>query len=95
MNNQHTQLAKRREQLIAASEAQRLALAKNLKTWHRPLAIADKGIAVVRYVKHNPLLAVGASTLIAILRPKGMATWLQSGWAALQIVRNITKRLRK
>lgn len=89
MNRKLTRLAERRSLLIAQAEAQRTALALNLGPWRARLALADKGIAAVRYVRSRPVLIVGAALLLAALRPRRVGTWLQRGWLAWQIRRRL------
>lgn len=89
MNRKLTRLAERRSLLIAQAEAQRTALALNLAPWRARLALADKGIAAVRYVRSRPVLIVGAALLLAALRPRRVGTWLQRGWLAWQIRRRL------
>ena len=71
---------------------QRTALALNLGPWRARLALADKGIAAVRYVRSRPVLIVGAALLLAALRPRRVGTWLQRGWLAWQIRRKLFGR---
>ena len=89
MNGKLTRLAERRRLLIAQAEAQRTALAANMAPWRARLALADKGIAAVRYVRSRPGLLVAAALLVAALRPRRVGTWLQRGWLAWQIRRRL------
>jgi hypothetical protein len=92
MNKKLTRLAERRGLLIAQAEAQRAALTINIAPWRSHLALADKGIAAVRYIRSRPALIVGAALLIAVLRPRRAGTWLQRGWLAWQIGRRLRGR---
>lgn len=92
MNGKLTRLAERRSLLIAQAEAQRTALAINIAPWRARLALADKGIAVVRYVRSRPALILGVALLVAALRPRRAGTWLQRGWLAWQIGRRLRGR---
>lgn len=92
MNKKSVRLAERRSLLIAQAEAQRTALAHNLAPWRARLALADRGIAAVRYVRSRPGLLVAAALLVAALRPRGVGTWLQRGWLAWQIRRRLFGR---
>jgi hypothetical protein len=92
MNKKLTRLAERRNQLVAQAAAQRTALAHDLEPWRARLALADQGIAVIRYVKRHPALLAGAALLIAALRPRRVGTWLQRGWVAWQIGRRLRGR---
>ncbi|MGZ8262289.1 MAG: YqjK family protein, partial [Methylotenera sp.] len=54
MNKKLTRLSERRQQLVAQAAAQRTVLAQNIGPLRSPLALADKGLAAVRYVKQRP-----------------------------------------
>lgn len=92
MNKKLVRLAERRSLLIAQAEAQRTALAYNVKPWRSRLALADRGIAAVRYVRSRPGLLVAAALLVAALRPRRVGTWLQRGWLAWQIRQRLLRR---
>jgi hypothetical protein len=92
MNKKLVHLAERRSLLIAQAEAQRTALAHNLTPWRARLALADRGIAAVRYVRSRPGLLVPAALLFAALRPRRVGIWLQRGWLAWRIRRRLFGR---
>ncbi|MCD6708023.1 MAG: YqjK-like family protein [Thiobacillus sp.] len=97
MNEKLIRLAERRERLIAQAAAQRLALAQNIEPWRAPLARADQGLAVLRYLKGHPAWIVGGIALLAALRPgrvsaAGIGKWLTRGWATWQMVRKLRGR---
>jgi hypothetical protein len=89
MNIKLTLLAERRSRLIAQAAAQRTALAHNLAPWRARLALADRGVAAVRYVGRHPALIVGGALLLAALRPRHAGRWLRRGWLAWQIGRRL------
>ena len=90
MSRKLAHLAERRSVLVAQAEAQRIALAHNLRPWRARLSLADKGIAAVRYVRRHPALLVGSALLLAALQPKRVGRWLQRGW----LIWRIRNRLR-
>lgn len=97
MNEKLIRLAERRERLVAQAAAQRLALAKNIEPWRRPLARVDQGLAVLRYIKGHPAWIVGGVALLTALRPgrvraAGVGKWLTRGWATWQMVRKLRGR---
>ena len=92
MNRKLTRIAEQRSLLVARAAAQRTALAHNLAPWRARLALADRGIAAVRYVRNRPGLLVAAALLLAALRPRRVGTWLQRGWLAWQIRRRLFGR---
>lgn len=89
MNKNLTRLAERRTQLVAQSAAQRTVLAHNLEPWRTRLALADRGIAAVRYVRCHPALMLGGALLLTALRPRRVGTWLQRGLLVWQIGRRL------
>ncbi len=91
MNKKLSRLAERREYLVAQAAAQRTALAQNLAPWRAPLALADHGIAAFRYIRHSPVLAVGATFIIAALRPQHAGKWLGRIWVVWQLGRRFLR----
>ncbi len=91
MNRKLTRLAERRERLVAQAAAQRAALARDLEPWRARLALVDRGIAALRYVRRHPALAVGAAFIIAVWLPKGTGKWAGRAWAAWQFWRGMLR----
>jgi hypothetical protein len=92
MNRKLARLAERRSLLVAQAAVQRTALELNLAPWRARLALADRGIAAVRYVRSRPALILGVALLVAALRPRRAGTWLQRGLLAWQIGRRLRSR---
>lgn len=95
MNEKLAQLAKRRQLLIEQAAAQRVTLARNIEPLRIPLAVVDRGIRVVRYVKRYPIIALGASALFGILRHTRAIRWLRSGWTLFKSTRSLRDLLLK
>lgn len=91
MNSKLTQLAERRQQLVAQADAQRAILTDTLEPWRARLARVDRGVAVLRYVSSHPILMVGASLLLAALRPRRVGKWLQHGLMVWQLGRRFLR----
>ncbi|HEY9099343.1 MAG TPA: YqjK-like family protein [Thiobacillus sp.] len=91
MNSKLTQLAERRQQLVGTAAAQRATLTDTLEPWRTRLAQVDRGMAVLRYVRSHPVLWVGASLLLTVLRPRRVGRWLQHGLMAWQIGRRLRR----
>ncbi|MHB1083469.1 MAG: YqjK family protein [Thiobacillus sp.] len=90
MNNKRAQLAARRQQLVAQAAAQRSTLAYNLEPWRARLALADRGVAVLRYIGRTPaLMMAGGALLLVFLRPGRAGKWLQRGLLVWQIGRRL------
>lgn len=92
MNGKSARLAERRERLVAQAAAQRAALAQNLEPWRAPLALADQGVAALRYLRHHPALLVGATFMIVALRPKRLGRGLGLAWSAWQLGHRLLRR---
>jgi hypothetical protein len=55
--------------------------------WRARLALADRGVAVLRYIGRSPALMVGPAFLLAALRPRSVGKWLRRGLMLWQIGR--------
>jgi len=51
-------------------------LARNLEPWRMPLALADQGLAALRFIKNYPAAWVVGIVLFAVLRPGRVGKWL-------------------
>jgi hypothetical protein len=91
MNERLQRLAERRQQLVARAAVQRAALAQHIEPWRTPLALADRGLAAVRYVRRHPGLVIGAAALLAVLRPTRAGRWLQRSWVLVSVVRKLLR----
>lgn len=89
MRYRSADLAAKRERLVAKAAVQRVELAHQIQPWRARLAVADKGISVVRMVGRHPLLLAGAALLLAVWRPRRTVKLLQYGWVAWQLVREL------
>ena len=89
MNKKLIHLAERRSLLVKLAAAQRTALTHHMEPWRARLALADRGVAVFRYMGRHPALMVGAALLLAALRPQRAGKWLSRGWVMWQIGRRL------
>jgi hypothetical protein len=87
MNRKLAHLAERRSQLVAQAAAQRTMLAHGMRPWRARLALADRGMAALRYIGRNPALIAGAALLFAMWQPRRFGKWLQRGLMVWQIGR--------
>jgi hypothetical protein len=92
MNEKLAQLAARRKRLIAQAAAQRTALAQGIEPWRMPLAMADQGLAALRYIKSHPAVLIGGVALFAVVRPGGIWKWLRRGWGTWQFLRKLRSK---
>jgi hypothetical protein len=91
MNDKLVRLAKRRELLVAQAAAQRIILAQNIAPWRAPLALADQGLAVLRFIRRHAVWVAGGGLLLGVLRPAGgsVGKWMRRAWVGWQIVRKL------
>ena len=87
MNHTLQKLAVRRQHLIVQAASQRQLLAHDSHSLHQPLAMMDKVLAALRYIKHHPIyIAGGGAALLSIAKPSGIGKWYRRGWLAWQIL---------
>jgi hypothetical protein len=92
MNNRQRQLAARRRHLVAQAATQRTVLAHELVPWGARLALVDRGVAGIRYIRRHPVLMMSAAFALAILRLRLTGKWLQRGLLMWQLGRRLGKR---
>ena len=92
MNKKLIRLAERRERLVTRAAEQRVALAQNIEPYRAPLALADRGITALRYIRSHPEWLVGVVVLFAALRPGRVGKWLKRGLVPLQIMYTLRGR---
>lgn len=86
-------IAERRQKLILSASEQRKQLIQNIEPLRAPLAIADRGLEIIRYFRENPLLMVGTTALLGIVRPLRYTKWFHAGWFAFKLTRNLRRWL--
>ena len=99
MNEKLAALTERRQRLIYKAASQRIVLAQNMESLHKPLVIAGHGLEVVRYFRKYPVLMVGLSTFTGVLIRKlhvaRFSALLQTSWSVFQLVRDVRESIRK
>ena len=65
----------RRARLITEADAQRTALAGELRACGSVLKVADRGFAWAGWLRARPYLVVALVTAVAVLRPKLALAW--------------------
>jgi YqjK-like protein len=79
--------AQRRGEMITLAAEQRDALAQQVQDIQRPLAFANRALAVVHYLKSHPLLVALPFGLFAIRRSRMLLRWFGRGWLAKEVIR--------
>jgi hypothetical protein len=83
MNEKSHGLTQRRSELLARIAVQREEMAEIGAEWNTPLALADQGMAAVRYLRQHPLLVVGAMAIFVIRRHR-VAGLMWGVWRVLK-----------
>lgn len=89
MNERMSAVMQRRGELLARIAAQRGQVAQFASRWEAPLALADQGLAAVRYVRAHPGLVAGVVAVV-VLRRRGVLGLLRGGWRIWQGYRYFT-----
>lgn len=95
MSDSMTNLLQRRAELQARIAAQRGEMAGIAARLHSPLAIADRGIAALRFLNTGPFMAAGIVVML-VARRHGAAALLGSGlrlWTGYRALSAIWSRL--
>ena len=79
MSERMLELRQRRGELLARIDAQRGQLAKIGSRWEGPLALADRGVSILRLLRGYPMLVASVVSLV-VLRRRGMVGLFRSAW---------------
>lgn len=93
MNAELIRIAERKASLVAKIGRQRTELAQATTPWYEPLALVDKGLLAVRYLKCHPVLLVGLAIVSVVLRPKFSASRFQRGWVVWKMALAVKRGL--
>ena len=86
-------LERRKNALVAKIARQRLDLAADAQILKAPLAAADKGIALGRYLTAHPLIPALAAFVFAVLKPARAFKWMKRGWFLWGVYKNAREKL--
>lgn len=78
MNN--NDLLLRQQLLLRRSQQLRLSLADQARALERPLAAVDTVQRGLRWLYANPLVPLGALTLLVVMRPRRVIRWTARAW---------------
>jgi len=79
MNKQMLEVMQRRGELLARITSQREQMAEIGTRWQAPLAIADQGLAAMRFLRSNPVLVAGVAALF-VIRRRGVVGLVTGVW---------------
>jgi hypothetical protein len=78
-----SEIVRRKERLIARCEAQRNEIADVFHDLERPIALADRGLNIFRFLRAHPVLVSGAIALVVALSRRstaGLVARALAGW---------------
>ena len=87
MNKKLSLVAQRRQILTSQIAQQRHTLGTQISPWQARLAMAERGLAAIHYVRSHPALWIGGAVLFGLYRKRRTGKWLKGGLAALQLLR--------
>jgi len=84
--NRLAELRLRRERLIARSAVQRVELARELAPWSAPIALIERGLTGIGWLRRHPVaIAIGVAVMV-VIRPRRFLGGVRQGMAAWRIV---------
>lgn len=89
MNEQMREVMQRRGELLVRIAAQREQVGQIGTRWQSPLALADQGLAAVRFLRSHPALVVGVAALF-VIRRRGVMGLAKVGMLAWKGYRHFT-----
>jgi hypothetical protein len=92
MNERLAEAIRRRAALVAQAAVQRNEIGRWVQPWQLPLGLVDRGIALVRRVRTNPLaLAIGVLLLFRLGSGR-WSVWAGRLWTGWQIYQSLHDR---
>ena len=85
MNRRLAALADRRRMLLERIVTQRIEVAEIASELKRPLALADAGLGVVRFLRDHPGLVSGGLVALLSFRGKGIAGQARKWWRLMYL----------
>ena len=82
---QHVALALKKERVLGRIDEQRRRAAQDLARLKKPLALADKLVSGVLFVKERPWIAGVAGVAVAVAGRKRLFTWAGRAWTAWRV----------
>lgn len=89
MNENMLELMERREKILERISLQRGQLAQIGSEMRGHLWLADKGMAIARFLRFHPLLVAGMAALF-LVRRRTVADIVWVGWLVWKVIRDLT-----
>jgi hypothetical protein len=93
--NRLDELRSRRNRLVLRTAAQRDSVARDFQALERPLALADRGLAAVQYLRAHPVFVLAGIAVLVALRPRRALVWAGRGYAAWRTYRLAATQVRR
>ena len=84
------EFARRKERLIARAEAQRATLGQGFTQLQGPIAIADQGLVVARFLKAHPVLVAVAVAALVAFRGRGLLSLAGRAYSVWRLWRSVS-----
>lgn len=89
MNQQMHDVMQHRAELLARIDSQRAQMAEIGTQLESPLALADQGLAAIRFLRSNPMLPAAIAALF-LFRRRGMVAMAMGAWRVWKGYRSIS-----
>lgn len=89
MSEKMLAVMQRRGELLARIASQREQVGQVGARWQGPLALADQGVAALRFMRARPVLVAGVTALI-VWRRRGAVGTIRMAWRAWKGYRYLT-----
>lgn len=80
MNKRLAEIASNRQRLLEQIESQRGEMAAIAQRWEKPLALADAGVEMLRFLRAHPIWVAGGLAVLLAARRKGVFDLLRKWW---------------
>lgn len=85
----------RRASLLERAEADRVRVAEAYEPWRTPIAVVDRGLALISFVRRTaPLLGLGfgiTAAALAVIRPPRIGDWARKGLQAARFAQRVAE----
>lgn len=88
-------LHRRRDRLVLKSAAQRDTVTRHVRALERPLALVDRGLTALQYLRAHPAYLVVGIAVVVALRPRRALVWAGRGLAAWRAYRLGAAQIRR
>ena len=84
------EIARHKARLIERARAQRAVIGQGVRQLQGPIAIADRGLAVARYLRTRPVLIAVAVAALVALRGRGVLALVARAFSLWRLWRSVS-----